>query len=124
MSTTDRPEQITVCLDTTPGAHRTDSDEIGWWLPIIGPTATILAYTFARHTEPSGTIWETSHSPASASPATAPALGKPRPTRTFGLAQFHATDILTVRTMLPGTHRTPARPAPQTTSPPATRTIR
>ena len=103
MSTTDRPEQITVCLDTTPGAHRTDSDEIGWWLPIIGPTATILAYTFARQTAAAGTIWETS--------ALAQRVGlagnRSRLWASldrldmFGLAHFHATDILTIRTQLP-----------------------
>ncbi len=103
MSTTDRPERITVCLDTTPGVHRTDSDEIGWWLPVIGPTATILAYTFARQTAPAGSIWDTSEL------AQRVGLAGNRSRlwasldrlEMFGLARFHATDILTIRTQLP-----------------------
>jgi hypothetical protein len=103
MSTTDRPQQITVCLDTTLGAHHTDSDEIGWWLPVIGPTATILAYTFARQTATNGSIWDTS------TLAQRVGLAGNRSRlwasldrlEMFSLAHFHATDILTIRTELP-----------------------
>ena len=49
MTETVRPERIRVIADPTPGRHRTDSDEILWWLPIIGPTASALAFVFARH---------------------------------------------------------------------------
>jgi hypothetical protein len=59
MDTTVLPDRLRVCFDTTPGAHRTDSDDIFWWLPIIGPTATVLAYTLTRHTARTGTAWDT-----------------------------------------------------------------
>ena len=65
-----------VCADTTPGAHRTDSDDIYWWLPIIGPTATVLAQTLARHTPTGGATWDTGElAQRSACPATGPSCG-------------------------------------------------
>ena len=27
-----RPDHLHVCADTTPGVHRTDSEEAAWWL--------------------------------------------------------------------------------------------
>jgi hypothetical protein len=59
MSDTVRPDRIRVIADPTPGAHRTDTDEILWWLPIIGPTATALAFLFARHAGHGETCWPT-----------------------------------------------------------------
>jgi hypothetical protein len=103
MNTTERPDTLHVCRDTTPGTHRTDSDEIAWWLPVIGPTATVLAHTLARHTEPSGTTWRTDSLArriglaGSCSKLWASLERLER----FGIVQFHATDVLTVRTMLP-----------------------
>ena len=44
-----RPDRIHVLPDLTPGPHRTDSDDIWWWLPVIGPTSTSLAYLLARN---------------------------------------------------------------------------
>ena len=103
MSSLDRPDRITVCLDTTPGPHRTDSDEIGWWLPVIGPTATILAYTFARNTAPTGTVWEIG--PLAQRVGLAGNRSRLWSSLDrldlFGVAHFHATDILTIRTQLP-----------------------
>ena len=49
MTETTRPTSVRVIADHTPGPHRTDSDDLCWWLPIIGPTASVLAYRFARH---------------------------------------------------------------------------
>lgn len=49
-----------MCADTTPGVHRTDSDEILWWLPVIGPTATVLAQTLGSSTgttTPARFVW-------------------------------------------------------------------
>jgi hypothetical protein len=44
-----RPDHLVVIADHRPGTHRVDSDEIAWWLPILGPTSTILAHTLAHH---------------------------------------------------------------------------
>ena len=103
MSTTERPDRLHVCRDTTPGPHRTDSSDIEWWLPVIGPTATILAVTLVRHTVPTGTIWHTE------SLALRIGLAGNRSKlwaslerlERFGIIQFHATDVLTIRTHLP-----------------------
>lgn len=103
MTTTSRPDHINVCLDTTPGPHRTDSDDIWWWLPVIGPTATALAYTLARHTAPTGTVWHTE--PLARRIGLAGNRSKLWASLerldTFGVAHFHATDVLTIRTHLP-----------------------
>ena len=96
-------ELVHVCADTTPGAHRTDSDDIYWWLPIIGPTATVLAQTLARHTPNGGMTWDT------ASLARRIGLAGNRSKLwdslnrldRFGVAHFHATDVLTIRLWLP-----------------------
>jgi len=58
MTDTSRPGLLHVIADATPGPHRTDSDDICWWLPVIGPTATVLAYLFARHAKPEA-CWPT-----------------------------------------------------------------
>ena len=98
-----RPEALHVCTDTTPGVHRTDSDDIFWWLPIIGPTATVLAHTLAGHSPAGGATWNTSE--------LAQRVGLSRNRSKlwdslnrldqFGVAQFHATDVLTIRIWLP-----------------------
>jgi hypothetical protein len=49
MTETTRPTTVRVIADHTPGAHRTDSEDLWWWLRIIGPTASALAFLFARH---------------------------------------------------------------------------
>lgn len=102
-SSVDRPEHITVCLDTTPGPHRTDSDELAWWLPVIGPTASILAYTFVRHTAPTGTVWEIGPlaQRVGLSGNVSRLWASLDRLERFGLARFHATDIVTIRTQLP-----------------------
>ena len=97
------PELVHVCADTTPGAHRTDSDDAYWWLPIIGPTAMVLAQTLARHTPSGGMTWET------VSLARRIGLAGNRSKLwdslnrldRFGVAQFHATDVITIRLWLP-----------------------
>ena len=87
----------------TPGAHRTDSDDIWWWLPILGPTATVLAYLFARHAAAGDTCWPTD--------ALARMIGLAgnrsklwvsleRLDR-FRVARFVSTDTLTIRLWLP-----------------------
>jgi hypothetical protein len=54
-----RPDRILVIADHRPGTHRVDSDQIGWWLPILGPTSTILARTLAHHARRSDTEFVT-----------------------------------------------------------------
>ena len=102
----ERPDRLHVCADTTPGIHQTDSIEIEWWLPIIGPTATVLAQTLARHTPTGGTTWDT------AELARRIGLAGNRSKLwhslnrldLFGVAHFHATDVLTIRLWLPALH--------------------
>jgi hypothetical protein len=59
MSDAIRSDRIRVVADPTPGPHRTDTDEILWWLPILGPTASALAFIFARHAAHDETCWPT-----------------------------------------------------------------
>jgi hypothetical protein len=59
MPPTTRPEHLTVVIDHTPGRHPTDSPEIAWWLPIIGPTATVLAITLVAAARRGSTRWDT-----------------------------------------------------------------
>ena len=99
-----RPARLRVIGDPTPGPHRTDSDDIGWWLPILGPTSSWLAYLLARHatTEPD-TCWDIA--------TLAHMLGLVgnqsklwasfERLQMFGAAQFLATDVLTLRLWLP-----------------------
>lgn len=74
-----------------------------WWLPVLGPTATVLAYTLARHTPREGSRWDT------ADLARRIGLAGNRSKlwqslnrlEQFGVARFHATDVLTIRLWLP-----------------------
>ena len=102
-TTVTRPDHLHVCADTTPGVHNTDSDDIYWWLPIIGPTATVLAQTLARYTPTGGATWDTGEL------ARRIGLSGNRSKLwvslnrldQFGVAHFHATDVLTIRLSLP-----------------------
>ena len=98
-----RPDYLHVCADTTPGVHGTDSDDVAWWLPVLGPTATVLAYTLVRYTPRQGARWDTL--------VLAQRIGLAgnryklwlslNRLEHFGVAQFHSTDVLTVRLWLP-----------------------
>ena len=92
-----------VCADTTPGEHRTDSDDIYWWLPVIGPTATVLAHTLARHTPAGGATWNTVELARRVGLAGNRSKLWDSFNRLdhFGVAHFHATDVLTIRIWLP-----------------------
>ena len=59
MTASTRPARIRVHADHAPGPHRTDSDDIWWWLPVLGPTSTVLAYLLARHAAYNDTEWDT-----------------------------------------------------------------
>ena len=99
----ERPQHLHVCADTTPGVHETNSVEIEWWLPVIGPTASVLAQVLARHTPKGGARWDTT--------ALAQRIGLAgnrsklwqslNRLEMFGVAQFHSTDVLTIRLWLP-----------------------
>lgn len=59
MNDTTRPTSVRVIADHCDGPHRTYSDDIWWWLPVLGPTATVLAYLLARHAAYNETCWDT-----------------------------------------------------------------
>jgi hypothetical protein len=98
-----RPAHLIVVADHTPGEHVTDSDDIWWWLPVLGPTATVLAYLLARHAAYDDTDWDT------ATLARSVGLGGScsklwtslERLATFRVATFVGTDALTVRLYLP-----------------------
>jgi hypothetical protein len=98
-----RPDHLHVCADTTPGVHETDSVEIEWWLPIIGPTATVLAQILARHAPTGGASWDTTELAQRVGLAGNRSKLWQSLNRLdlFGVAQFHATDVLTIRLWLP-----------------------
>ena len=102
-ATPSRPTHLNVAADHTAGEHVTDSDDIWWWLPILGPTATVLAYNLARYARHSDVTW-----PVDAL-AQRIGLGKSKGLLwrsldrldTFHVARFHSTDLLTIRLELP-----------------------
>jgi len=100
---TARPDVVHVCADTTPGEHRTDSDDIHWWLPVIGPTATVLAHTLARHSPAGGATWNTSEltQRVGLSGNRSKLWDSLNRLDQFGVAHFHATDVFTIRLSLP-----------------------
>ena len=102
-TTSSRPDRLIVIADRTPGFHQTCSAEIGWWLPIIGPTSTVLAVTLAHSAAAREAVWDTMML------ARTIGLGGSRSrlwasldrSEQFGCARFEATDILTIRLHLP-----------------------
>jgi hypothetical protein len=56
MTDTSQPDQIQVTADPTPGPRRPDGDVLRC-LPIIGPTASALAFIFARHAAQGEMCW-------------------------------------------------------------------
>jgi hypothetical protein len=98
-----RPDHLHVCADTAPGVHATDSVEIEWWLPIIGPTAAVLAQILARHTPTGGATWDMTELAQRIGLAGNRSKLWQSLNRldSFGIAHFHATDVLTVRLWLP-----------------------
>jgi hypothetical protein len=104
MTETTRPTSVRVIADHTPGPHRTDSEDLWWWLPIIGPTASTVAYLFARHAAGGGEVsWPTGEL------AVRVGLGGNRSKlwmsldrlHRFAVATFVSTDTLTIRLWLP-----------------------
>lgn len=85
-----------------PDVHQTNKRQ-KWWLPVLGPTATVLAYLLARHVACDDTDWDT------ATLARSVGLGGScsklwtslERLATFRVATFLGTDALTVRLYLP-----------------------
>ncbi len=74
-----------------------------WWLPIIGPTATVLAYHLARHTTDRDACWPTevlAQMIGLAGNRSKLWVSLERLER-FGVARFVATDTLIIRHWLP-----------------------
>ena len=100
---TTRPERIIVIADHTPGPHQTDTEDNWWWLPVIGPTATALAFLLARHAHHGERTWDT------ATLARTIGLAGNRNKlwssldrlSDFHVIHFAATDVITVRLYLP-----------------------
>ncbi len=90
-------------IEDTPGATPTDSDDTArWWLPILGPTATLLARRLAASvTDPAAADWEIARLAASfgVQPAVMTrALGR---LVWFGVAWPNGNGAIAVRTVLP-----------------------
>jgi hypothetical protein len=103
MTETTRPSVVHVIADHTSGPHRTDSDDILWWLPVIGPTASALAFIFARHTAQAESCWPTddlARMVGLAGNRSKLWVSLDRLHR-FGVTTFVSTDTLTVRLWLP-----------------------
>jgi hypothetical protein len=92
-----------VIADHTPGPHRTDSDDIFWWLPVIGPTARRRgvhlrpSHTWSRVVLANGESGP--HGRSGRQPFQA-VISLERLHR-FGVTTFVSTDTLTVRLRLP-----------------------
>ncbi len=105
MTASARPELLRVSGDPAPGPHRVDSDDMWWWLPWLGPTATLLAHLLARHATDTGAgvTWRTDDL------ARRVGLGQNRSKLWaslerldgFDVARFHAPSVMTVRLHMP-----------------------
>jgi hypothetical protein len=135
MASTDRPDHLHLVADHTPGAHRTDSTDIAWWLPIIGPTSSVLAVILAATARTGDTTINLTEL------ARTIGLGHNRSKlwasldrlAMFGVLTFAGTDVAAIRLTLPQLterqqqhlpdalaatypHRTTRQPAPVTRS--------
>lgn len=98
-----RPDHLTVIADHTPGPHVTDSDDIQWWWPVLGPTASSVASLISRHSRFGEVTWPTA--------VLAQRVGlrllcsklwaSLERLEGFGLLTFISTDVATIRVNLP-----------------------
>lgn len=74
-----------------------------WWLPVIGPTATALAFLLARHATHGDTTWHTGTLARTIGLAgnRSKLWASLERLSDFGLLTFAATDIATIRLYLP-----------------------
>ena len=99
----DRPTRLVVVADHRPGPHPTDSDQIEWWLPVLGPTSAALARILARSVADSDAEWDT------ANLARRVGLGAScsrlwaslERLHMFHVLTFISTDVVTIRLQLP-----------------------
>jgi hypothetical protein len=100
---TSRPDHITVIADHTPGEHATDSEDFWWWLPVIGPSGTLLAYLLSRHASHSDRTWDTAELAATIglSGSTTNLWRTLERLNNFGILTFVSTDVATIRLQLP-----------------------
>jgi hypothetical protein len=99
-----RPSTVRVIADHTPGPHRTDSDDLWtWWLPVIGPTASVLAYLFARDATRAETCWPTEELARMVGLAgnRSKLWQSLERLHRFHVTTFVSTEVLTVRLWLP-----------------------
>jgi hypothetical protein len=103
LTNTTRPERLIVVADHTPGPHQTDSEQIAWWLPVIGPTASALAFTLARHAQGGDTTWDTNVLTRSIGlgGSCSKLWASLERLATFGCAHFASVDVFTIRLHLP-----------------------
>ena len=103
MNDTTRPTSVRVIADHCDGPHRTDSDDIWWWLPVLGPTATVLAYLLARHAAYNETCWDTTVLARSVGLAgnRCKLWASLERLSQFHVVTFVATDVVTIRLNLP-----------------------
>ena len=103
MNDTTRPTSVRVIADHCDGPHRTDSDDIWWWLPVLGPTATVLAYLLARHAAYNETCWDTAVLARSVGLAgnRCKLWASLERLSQFHVLTFVATDVVTIRLNLP-----------------------
>jgi hypothetical protein len=98
-----RPERLIVVADHTPGVHQADSEQFAWWLPVIGPTASALAFTLARHARCGDTTWDTTVLARTIGLAgnRSKLWASLERLTTFGCAHFASVDVFTIRLYLP-----------------------
>jgi hypothetical protein len=102
-----RPERLFVVADHTPGLHAVDSDDIEWWLPVLGPSAAVLVHALAGRARREDHAWPTVNlarriglaGRRSALWASLERLDH------FRCVTFVAVDVLTVRLELPALTR-------------------
>jgi hypothetical protein len=103
MTSKNRPSSVRVIADPTPGVDRTDSDDLWWRLPILGPTASVLAFVLARDARRGDVCWPTEELARTVGLAGNRSklwLSLERLHRS-GVATFVSTDTLTIRLWLP-----------------------
>ena len=108
-----RPDHLIVIADHRPGVHRTDSPEIAWWLPIIGPTASCLAVILAANARQRETTFDTRELPAWwASPGTARSCGPVWNASPPSGAPVSPAPACSHPPVVAGAHRPPTTPPP------------
>lgn len=112
-----RPSKVRVIADDRPGPHRTDFDDLVWWLPVLGPTTSWLAYLLSRHAASAGeAVWDAEYLAQLVGLSGKPSKLWAALDRLdhYGVAGFVATDTITIRLALP-----PLRPRLLERLPPA-----